>query len=135
MHYYCLTLTMAFKLYLELLPEILRDLNRYDHVSEHVIRFLGFPFKTFIELRLLQFFYKLIKSYTPSLLCSKFIFSRSVRNPQLSSPLIIVGMYERSFLVRVTRLWNRLPLHLRKFSFTEEAFKHQFLEFRLSNLC
>lgn len=107
-------------------------LRRFDHISVYVIRFLGMPFKTYVNLRVLQCFYKLITFNSPPLLCSRFAFCRSSRNPQLLIPRFVSVIFERSFVVRVSRLWNHLPLSLRNFSFSNYVFKCRCIDHFLS---
>lgn len=103
-------------------------LRRYDHISAYAVRFLGLPFKKYVNLRLLLCFYRIITSNGSPSLCSYFSFCRSSRNPQLLLPRFFSMVYERSFVVRVCRLWNRLPLNLRNFSYPAQVFRNKCLE-------
>lgn len=109
-------------------------LRRYDHISQYVLLFLGFPFESHVNIRVLLLYYKLINSGVPPLLRDKFVFCRSTRNPQLLIPRITSQFYERSFLVRVARLWNRLPMHLRNFSYSHHVFQQKFIDHTILNV-
>lgn len=108
-------------------------LRRYEHVSSYVVQFLGYPFRTFVELRTITFFYKLILCNAPTLLRNRFIFCRSTRNPQISPNLITTSIYERSYFVRVYRIWNNLPLNLRAFTYSNYVFRQKYLEHALNS--
>lgn len=103
-------------------------LRRSDHISEKVIEFLGCSLRKYVDLRILQSFYKLIISNSPPMLRRQFVFGMSIRSPQLLIPRFTTSIYERSFLIRVARVWNRLPLHLRTFSFSNHVFRQKILE-------
>jgi len=98
-----------------------------EHISNFVIEFLRLNVHKFIEFRLLVFFYKTIVSQTPSYLFEQFVFSQSLRNPKLNIPAINSSLFERSFLVRVSRLWNDMPRELRNFSLSLNTFKHRYV--------
>lgn len=108
-------------------------LRKYDHVSSYSLQFLGAPFDVFVNARVLYLFYKLITSGNPPLLRSTFTFSRSTRNIQVILPQISSSIRERSFVVRVARMWNRLPLDLRTFSISPQLFKSKCTEFLLAD--
>lgn len=108
-------------------------LRRYDHTSSYVIRFLGVPFKKYVDLRILLCFYKIVTSNLPPSLRCRFNFCRSSRNPQLLFPQFTSNVAERSFVVRVSRLWNHLPLTLRNFSYTVNVFVEKCLQYLLSD--
>lgn len=101
--------------------------RRNDHISEYVKRFMGCSFGNLITLRNLVFFYKIIKSGFPTQLYSKFLFSHSTRNPQIILPRINNALFERSFIVRIARRWNTLPIELRVFSHSNNAFRVKIL--------
>ncbi|XP_075163164.1 uncharacterized protein LOC142235791 [Haematobia irritans] len=61
-------------------------LRRHDHVSRFVSSFLGFPFDSLVDVKLLTLFYGIIKSGLPPLLRSYFVFTRTSRNPQILIP-------------------------------------------------
>lgn len=98
-----------------------------EHISSAIINFLGCSISQYLKLRNLIFFYKVIKTGIPGYLRSKFEFSRSERNPQITEPLITCSIYERSFLIRTARNWNCLPLNLRKFTTTLNVFENKLL--------
>lgn len=103
------------------------SIKRRGHISEHVETFLGCSFNDFISFRNLLFFFRVIKRGHPLQLCAKFTFSRSTRNPQIVIPRIRCSFLERSFVVRVARCWNFLPVDLRLFSHSNNAFRLKLL--------
>ena len=105
------------------------NVRRRDHISLYVERFLGCSFPNFLKLRCLIHFYRAMGTGFPLPLLNGFTFSRSIRNPQIVIPRIINTFYERSFLIRVARVWNYLPLELRIFSHSNNAFRKKLLNF------
>lgn len=103
------------------------NVRRRDHISEYVRNLLGCSFYQFMSLRNLVFFYRIIKSGVPRFLRNKFTFSRSVRNKQILIPRTNCSLYEKSFVVRVARLWNHLPHDLRIFSHSNNVFRLKLL--------
>lgn len=103
-------------------------IKRREHISEHVELFLGTSFNNYVTLRNLMFFQKVMKSGRPVLLCDMFNFSRSIRNTQIFIPRIFCSIFERSFVVRVARWWNQLPIELRVFSHSNNAFRLKLLD-------
>lgn len=96
-----------------------------EHITPYVIRLLGCTFRKFIDFRLLFFFYKIILSSIPPNLRNIFNFSRSTRNIQVIIPRISTSLFERSFLIRVARLWNSLPSSLRIFADSKNVFRRK----------
>lgn len=103
--------------------------NHSEHISQYVKTFLGCSFFNFINLRCLVYFYKAMKRGFRIPLLTAFIFSRSTRNPQIFIPRITNSFYERSFLIRVARCWNHLPIELRVFSHSNNVFRLKLLNF------
>lgn len=99
------------------------NIKRQEHISDHVKRFLGMSFQNFVKLRNIVFFHRVVSYGKPALLCNCFSFSHSTRNPQIIIPRIFMSVFERSFLVRVARCWNQLPIELRVFSQSNNAFR------------
>lgn len=105
------------------------------HITNYVVEFLGCNFKNFLHIRLLLQFYKIIKNNFPCFLRDFFVFSNSVRNPQLLFPRIRNSFQDSSFNVRIVRIWNNLPRDLRTFLFSVRVFKDKLLEYaRYNNL-
>lgn len=102
--------------------------RRRDHISGFVKRFLGCSFKCFVKYRNLLMFHKVMKCGKPSALCRAFIFSAFNRNPHFVSPRIFRSAFSRSFIVRVTGYWNKLPLELRIFSHSNNVFRLKLLK-------
>lgn len=107
-------------------------IKRREHISEHVNLFLGTSFNNYINVRNLLLFHKVIKSGRPALLRDMFNFSRSIRNIQIFIPRIYNSVFERSFVVRVARWWNQLPVELRVFSHSNNAFRLKLLSYFLN---
>ena len=99
------------------------NIRRRDHVSPFVKQFLGLPFERYIDLRNLLFFYKIIKTGIPLPLCDMFKFTRSTRNTQIVLPRIFNSQFEKSFIIRVARCWNFLPVDLRIFSHSNNVIR------------
>lgn len=76
------------------------------HISGFVYNVLGSDFQTFINIRLLIQFYKIIFHRKPNYLLEKFNFGRSSRTNTLICPIHSSLFMTRSFVVRVSRLWN-----------------------------
>lgn len=126
------TLTANFVKLNRIINSIVRfvyNIKRREHVSEYVIKFLGCSFYNFVKLRCLLLFYKMRRMGAPLLLCRSFVFTRLSRNPQILIPRISYSIFERSFLVRIARYWNGLPLELRTFSHSNNAFRLKFLNY------
>ncbi|KAI8120449.1 putative RNA-directed DNA polymerase from transposon BS [Lucilia cuprina] len=79
-----------------------------DHVTEYVFDFLGCTFEDFINVRLLTIFYKSYKLNTPLYLISRFNFSNSSRTCSLICPRFNTIIMQKSYVIRVIRLWNNL---------------------------
>lgn len=103
-----------------------------SHISGYVKQFLGCSFDEFVKYRILIFFHRFIKRGRPLPLCNAFLFSRSTRNPQVFIPRVFKSVYERSFVVRVARYWNRLPHMLRVFSHSNNVFRLKLLQYLAS---
>jgi len=104
-----------------------------DHVSEFVLRFFKISIESFIHLRLILFFYKTVQSQTPQYLCNLFNFSQSLRNQHIVIPRIFSVLHERSFVIRVARIWNQLPRELKSFSFSLNFFKNAITQWLISH--
>ncbi|XP_075163347.1 uncharacterized protein LOC142235981 [Haematobia irritans] len=112
---------------------IRRIVNTIDHITEHVKSLLGMHFDSFINFKCLNFFYKVIRSGVPDLVRDMFSFSLSSRNTQIIIPRIINLAFEKSFVVRIARIWNPLPVDLRVFSHTNNAFRLKLLVYLTQN--
>lgn len=108
--------------------------NRRAHISGFVESFLGCAFSSFISLRNLLYFFRVIKNGQPTQLCSRFFFTHSTRKPQIVIPRIRVSFFERSFIVRVARCWNFLPIELRLFNHSNNAFRLKLLAHLLAHI-
>ncbi|KAI8118825.1 RNA-directed DNA polymerase from mobile element jockey [Lucilia cuprina] len=100
----------------------LYSLKLSQHVSCYVSKFLGFTFEDFIKFRCLLHFYKIYKLKNPQYLVELFEFGRSIRNKQLKIPML-TSILERSFLVRISRDFNKLPISLREFNLSVCTYK------------
>lgn len=108
------------------------SLRRRDHVSTYVIRFLGCSFYNYIKIRLLLYFYNMYRSGNINYLTSFFTFSNSRRNCQIIIPRLS-PILEKSFNVRVARIFNTLPRTLKTFEFSYNTFKRKIFEYLLGN--
>lgn len=99
------------------------NVRRRAHIGEFVKHFLGVSFESYIDRSNVLLFYKIIRSGVPFSLRDSFTFSHSVRNTQIMIPRISCSLYEKSFVVRIARFWNFLPVDLRVFSHSNNAFR------------
>lgn len=98
-------------------------LKYWQHVSAYVISALGVDFQSYIDQRLILQFYKIIKYGKPTYLLQRFNFGHSSRTNILICPIHSTLFMSRSFVVRVSRLWNTvLPYEFRHFGKTTEQF-------------
>lgn len=116
-----------------LIVRFVYNVRRYEHVSNFAFSFLGCTFNNFIKYRNMILFYKIIKNGKPPELLNSFEFMRSSRNPLIRIPRISTSCFEKSFIVRIARLWNFLPFSLRVFSYSNNVFRVKILDF-LNNL-
>lgn len=103
-------------------------LRDHDRVSELVPEFLGCKFHDYLNLRLLLYFFKIMKLGQPKILVDDFSFIPSTRNVQIEIPRIHLSILERSFKIRVCRIWNNLPSALRLFSYSYLSYKRKLLD-------
>lgn len=125
------TLGYNFKKLSTLFNRVMRylySLGRRSHVSVYVCRFLGSSFLNYVKARLILCFYKIYKNKNFVCLNSFFSFSRSARNRQLRYPKL-TSLLERSFHVRVARIFNYLPLALRSCELSSNTFKSKILTY------
>lgn len=98
-----------------------------EHVSNRQKDLLGCSFEQYIKLRLTLFFYKTIKYGCPVYLVDKFSFGVSNRTHSLVCPAYASLMMERSFSIKIVRIWNTVPYQNRRFNYTLPNFKNIFL--------
>lgn len=104
----------------------LYSLNRFTHVTQYVVDFLGCTFSEFIDYRSLLFFFKTYKNKSPLFLAETFAITHSTRVRNLVMPRITYLM-DKSFLVRVARSYNTLPSSIKDFNLSVLSFrKHLF---------
>lgn len=99
----------------------------HDRTTELLPELLGCSFHNYLHLRLLFYFYKIMKLRQPILLVDEFTFIHSTRNIQIEIPQIHLSIFERSFKIRVCRTWNILPAAFRLFSYSNITFKKMLL--------
>lgn len=100
------------------------SLRPRDHVSQYVFEFLGCSFDDFVSVKLLTLFYKTVKFDTPTYLARKFAFGNSTRTHSLQHPGFNSTVMQKSFVIRVIRLWNNvIPYRNRKFSYSVKSFE------------
>lgn len=96
-----------------------------DHVSSYAYDFLGCSFDDFVKVKLLTLFYKTVKYGSPTYLSNRFVFANSARTCGLTYPRHTTTLMERSFLIRVMRLWNNvIPYTHRNFSHSVKNFSN-----------
>lgn len=98
-------------------------LRKYDHISEYRNKLKWLPIRLRRNAHILNLLYcVLFNPATPSYLKQRFQFlhsthSRNLRSSQnliLSIPSHTTNFYGSSFTVQAARLWNALPLDVRK---------------------
>lgn len=104
-------------------------IHEHDLVTERTPAFLGCSFHDYLNIRILLHFYKVMKVRQPESLVNKFSFIHSTRNIQIDIPLIHLSVFEHSFLVRVYRVWNRLPTTLKLFSYSYLTFRKKLMDY------
>ena len=100
------------------------NLRRFQHCSPYVELLLGCNFNVFVSSRLICLAFKILKFQTPFGIASNFQFSKSRRNPQMLIPKLNNNVYEKSFMVRVARIWNKLPKEFKKFTYSPGFLKN-----------
>lgn len=127
----------------DILKRIVRKVVRYvfnvrvldhDRVTELVPEFLKCSFDDYLILRTLLHFYKIMKLQQPELLVNEFSFINSTRNIQIEVPFRHLSISDRSFVVRVYRVWNYLPNSLKLFSYSFLTYKRKLIDYFNGNL-
>lgn len=104
-------------------------LRVFDPVSNYSLNFIHCTFRDFTNIRVLLTLHRMIIMQAPSSIVICFHFSRSTRNPELIMPRINNSIFEKSFLVRASRLWNSLPRNLKTFSHSNSVTKNKYLDY------
>ena len=110
----------------KLVNKVLRycyNFKRYEHCTPYNIKFFGCSFQNYVAIKSIATFYKVMKHRTPDNLANDFSFSKSRRNLQIIIPQIENSHFERSFKIRVSRCWNKLPPELKKFAVHPKKYK------------
>lgn len=89
-------------------------LRRFDHVSEYTKNILGCTLDKYLEYCTIKYLHKIITSKQPPYLFEKLKISRSTRSLSLIQPRVSYQNSERQFFVHAIRLWNALPLRVRR---------------------
>ncbi|XP_037815951.1 uncharacterized protein LOC119612237 [Lucilia sericata] len=136
---YCLEVFSATWSYnLNIIEATVRKVIRYvfnlralehDRTSMLTPVFLKCSFNNYINLRILLYFYKVIKSGKPISLVNQFSFINSTRNIQIFIPLGHLSVFDRSFVKRIHHTWSLLPNHLKQFSYSSHTYKKKLLDF------
>ena len=128
------TQTMRVKLLFNRVARYVYNIKRSDHISEHVHSMLNCNVECFIKLRVILLLYKIIGFQKPLYLTRLFTFSASLRNQQIVRPRIFTSLFEQSFVVRASRIWNGFPRQLKQFSFTLTVFKNRITSLAANNM-
>lgn len=103
-------------------------LRRYDHVSTYAKNILGCTLDIYLDFCTLKFLHKIIISKQPKYLFEKINFSQSNRSISLIPPRVSYQVSERQFFVNAIRLWNSLPLRIKRLynrnNFCDILFQH-----------
>lgn len=114
------------KLSLHAMVRFVYCLRKYDHISEQVRAFLGCSFDIWVRNRVLILLYKIVYAKLPAYIYQRLSFARSVRTNTLIPPRHSTSVMSNSFIVRSARLWNGLPVVVRRIS-TLSQFKSSLL--------
>ena len=98
-----------------------------QHITPYVQTFLGCSFYNYVVFRLLFFFHKVKHNGFPKYLVDNFHLNNSDRNPQFLYPVFHSTFFERSFQMRLSRMWNFLPRDLKSFSFSPQVFRRKLM--------
>lgn len=104
------------------------SVRKHQHISNYVDEFLGCSFLQFVNMRSVIHFYKIMSTRAPLFLLEMFKFGRSARNMHIVIPRLSSWM-DRSFIVRVARLYNTLPNSLKTFDCSVDTFKKNLAHF------
>lgn len=103
-------------------------LKRYDHVSAYAKNILGCSLDQYLKFCTIKCLHRIITSKQPSYLFNKLIFAQSNRSLTLVLPRYYYLCTERQFFVYAIRIWNALPLSIRRScfanSFDHTLFRH-----------
>lgn len=91
-------------------------LNRYSSISSWRKMILGIDLVDYLRYRNLLFLHRLLIHKSPNYLYDKIDFGRSTRCPIIILPHFNYINSARLFFVNSIRLWNSLPIHIRRIS-------------------
>lgn len=87
----------------------IHGLKRRDHISAYSRTLYGVTFGSFLKIRVLLFFHKLVYTGQPEYLFEKIRFARSARGKRIILPKFRCLVSEWQFFINAVRLWNALP--------------------------
>lgn len=107
-------------------------LSRYSSVSSWRKMILGCDLIDYLRLRNLLFMHNLLHQKTPMYLYEKLDLGRTARFTTLIIPRYSYLNTSRFFFINAARLWNSLPIHIKRMS-GKNSFKKAVLELITSN--
>lgn len=102
-------------------------LRRYDHVSPFRNKILGCTLEAYLDYLVIIYLHKIIISKQPPYLHEKIHFFRSSRSPSILQPDFSCLTTERQFFTHAVRLWNALPLSIRRLHNNDRFDEYLFL--------
>lgn len=89
-------------------------LKRFDHVSAYAKNILGCSLDKYLDFCAIKYLHKILTTKQPHYLYLKLRFSQSHRSLSLILPRVTYQVSQRQFFVHAIRLWNALPLNVRR---------------------
>lgn len=103
-------------------------LRRSDHISAYSRSVLGCSLTEYLSARNCIFLHTILKNKAPTYLFNKFIFARSQRSQHLLLPRFQYLNSSRLFFIHAVRLWNSLPVHIKRI-LNPDNFKKKILHY------
>lgn len=97
-----------------------------EPVSCYSYDFLNVSFEDYFKIRILLSLHNIMITRRPTSVFETINLSHSSRNPEIILPIISNTTIERSFLVRASRLWNRLPVEIKSFNYSSFSARKKF---------
>lgn len=90
--------------------------KRHESISAYAKSLYDVCFNDLIQIRSLIFLHKIVYTKTPPYLYQRLHFSRSTRTFAINQLEFHTNISERQFFVNTIRLWNRLPVDIKRTS-------------------
>lgn len=102
------------------------NIRRFDHISAYSKTIFGCSFDNVLKYFSIACIFDIMQTRQPDYLFNKIQFSASQRTLALIQPRFSCLTSERQFFVHATRLWNSLPLEMRRIR-SAKQFKSELL--------